>query len=116
MVKRVGAHPKPGLAKHVLALLLVPLVVALQRDHNVRAHVHAGSVSPEGHLRQLIEHRQGHSTPPSIDAAHILSCPCSNRPSSELLLKTLSASSNGLQGVTPKHALVHMALAAAALP
>ncbi|CAL5228102.1 g11175 [Coccomyxa viridis] len=57
MAKRVGAQPKPGLAKYALALLLVPLVVALQRDHSARAHVHAGSVDPEGHLRQLIEHR-----------------------------------------------------------
>ena len=60
MAKRVGAQPKPGLAKYVLALLLVPLVVALQRDHSARAHVHAGSVDPDGHLRQLIEHRSGH--------------------------------------------------------
>jgi len=57
MVKRVGAQPKPRLAKYVLALLLVPLVVALKRDHNARAHVHAGSIPADGHLRQLIEHR-----------------------------------------------------------
>lgn len=58
MVGKAIAHPGPGLARNALALLLVPFVVGLQRDHNPRAYVHAGSIPPEGaHLRQLIEHR-----------------------------------------------------------
>ena len=64
MMRRAGARPKPGLAKYALALRLVPLVVALQRNHSTRARVHAGSVSTEAHLRQLIEHRQGHQCSP----------------------------------------------------
>ena len=59
MTQGVLPGPKPGLGRPILALLLAPLVVGLQRDHNPRAHVHAGSLpSEESHLRQLIEHRQ----------------------------------------------------------
>ena len=59
MTQGVLTGPKPGLGRLILALLLAPLVVGLQRDHNPRAHVHAGSLpSEESHLRQLIEHRQ----------------------------------------------------------
>ena len=63
MVGKANAHPRPGLARNALAIFLVPFVVGLQRDHNPRAYVHAGSIPPEGgHLRQLIEHRQAQAT------------------------------------------------------
>ena len=91
MVGSATAHTRPGLARRALALLLVPFVVGLQRDHNPRAYVHAGSITPEGsHLRQLIEHRQAQATafafPPSWlstaqslysqDTLQVLPAPC----------------------------------------
>ena len=48
------AGPKPGLDRLMLTLLFAPLVMGLQRDHFRRAHIH----SENGHLRQLIGHRQ----------------------------------------------------------